>query len=76
VAARSFHGTYLIADTERGTLALAAQPTQSQRVTLVPAFDPARQRAVVDRVASPVPTEKTVWAFWDQGADRMTAFYR
>ena len=73
---RSFHGTYLVAGAQPGTIALASQPATGRCLTLAPAFDPVRYRTVARRTGSAGPTERTVWTFWHQGAERMSAFYR
>jgi hypothetical protein len=74
---RSFHRTYLTADLDRGALALgAAPPGPRERLALEPAFDPARHRQMVRGTRAAGRTEKTVWTFWDRGAERMSAFYR
>jgi hypothetical protein len=65
-----------VAELERGTLGLEPRPTSSQHLRLVAALDPARHRSVVRRTALAGPTERTVWTFWDRGAERMSPFYR
>jgi hypothetical protein len=73
---RSFHGSYLAANLEQGTLELGESPGRARGVALVAAFDPERYRRAVQRTRATGPTEKTVWTFWDRGAERMSPFYQ
>jgi Capsular polysaccharide synthesis protein len=73
---RSFHGTYLLANLERGTLELGTCPAPNQYLTLAPAYDRDRYHDILCRTLASGRTEKTVWTFWDRGAERMSPFYR